>query len=243
MPAPIAVIALGTGLVLLPRDRPSPAGGHDILGALTSTAAMLLLVYDLVSAPDRGWAAPLTRALFAAVIVLLTAFVHVERRVAHPLVRLSILRKGSLVRANLAIIALFGSYTAFQFILTLYLQSVLGWEPLRMAFALGFPSINVQATAGVGDGEQGLAAGLVQTSGQVGAALVLAITTAIITGDGRPVAHSPADMLALYRPGLVFATLVAIGGLAVVLAALLFRHTGGGAHRAGAIPATGEADG
>jgi MFS family permease len=309
MPAPIAVIALVTGFVLLPRDRPSPAGGHDVLGALTSTAAMLLLVYDLVSAPDRGWAAPLTLALFAAVIVLLTAFVQVERRVAHPLVRLSILRKGSLVRANLAIIALFGSYTAFQFILTLYLQSVLGWEPLKMAFALlpagllvafsapfagamidrfgtprfivgglaamsagyllflridthpvyvvailptaillglgfalGFPSINVQATAGVGDGEQGLAAGLVQTSGQVGAALVLAITTAIITGDGRPVAHSPADMLAEYRPGLVFATLVAIGGLAVALVPLLFRRTGG-AHRAGAIPATGEADG
>ena len=51
-------------------------------------------------------------------------------------------------------------------------------------FALGFPSINVQATDGVDDDEQGLASGLVQTSGQVGAALVLAITTAIIASDG-----------------------------------------------------------
>jgi predicted MFS family arabinose efflux permease len=239
-----------------------------------------------------------TLALFAAVIVLLAAFVAVERRVAHPLVRLEILRKGSLVRANLAIIALFGSYLSFQFIVTLYLQSVLGWEPLKMAlallptgllvaisapyagtmidrfgtprfiiggmaaltvgyvlflpigtdpvyvtailpsvillgvgFALGFPSINVQATAGVSDDEQGLAAGIVQTAGQVGAAMVLAVTTAIIAGDDRSTAGSPADMLAEYRPGLVFVTFVALAGLAMTLTPLLRRRAG--AHRVG----------
>jgi MFS family permease len=282
MPVPVALVALVAGFVLLPRGLPHATGGHDLLGAFTSTGAMLLLVYDLVSAPGRGWAAPPTLALFAAVAALLAAFVYVERRVPHPLIRLAILRKGTLVRANLAIVALFGSYTAFQFIVTLYLQSVLGWEPLRMAlallptgllvalsapfagtmidrfgtsrfiigglaalsvgyllflrigvhpvyltailptaillgvgFALGFPSINVQATAGVEDDEQGLAAGLVQTAGQVGAALVLAVTTAIISG-GHP-ARTPAGMLAAYRPGLVFATFVAIGGLALAL--------------------------
>jgi hypothetical protein len=82
---------------------------------------------------------------------------------------------------------------------------------LGVGFALGFPSINVQATA-VDDDEQGLAAGMVQTAGQVGAALVLAVTTAIIAGDGRP-ARSAADVLADYRPGLVFTTFVAAGRL------------------------------
>jgi MFS family permease len=292
MPVPIALIALIIGAVLIPRDRVAPGGGHDILGAFTSTAAMLLLVYDLVSAPDRGWADPVTLAIFGAVILLLGAFVLVERRVAHPLVRLGILRKATLVRANLAIVALLGSYTAFQFIVTLYLQSVLGWRPLMMAlallpagllvassapfagtlidrfgtarfivgglaamsigyllflrigthpvyalailptvlllgtgFALGFPSINVQATAGVEDDEQGLAAGLVQTAGQVGAALVLAVTTAIITGDDtRPGGHSPAAMLTQYRPGLIFVTAVAVGGLLLTLTPLLRRR-------------------
>jgi MFS family permease len=289
MPVPIALLALVAGFVLLPRGLPHAIGGHDVLGALTSTAAMLLLVYDLVSAPGRGWASPVTLALFAAVAALLAAFVYVERRVAHPLIRLGILRKGTLVRANLAIVALFGSYLAFQFIVTLYLQSVLGWEPLKMAlallptgllvalsapfagtmidrfgtarfivgglaamsagyllflrigvhpvyvtailptaillgvgFALGFPSINVQATAGIEDDEQGLAAGLVQTAGQVGAALVLAVTTAIISG-GHP-ARTPAGMLDAYRPGLVFATFVAIGGLALALIPLVIRR-------------------
>ncbi|GAA0369987.1 MFS transporter [Actinoallomurus spadix] len=293
MPVPIALIALAAGLSLIPRDRPASGGGHDVLGALTSTAAMLLLVYDLVSAPDRGWTAPVTLALFGAAVVLLGAFVLVERRVPHPLVRLGILRKGTLVRANLGIVALLGSYTSFQFVVTLYLQSVLGWAPLTMAlallpagllvvlsapftgtlidrfgtgrfivgglaamsagyllflrvdthpvyalavlptvlllgsgFALGFPSINVQATAGVGDDEQGLAAGLVQTAGQVGSALVLAVTTAIITGDDTtPASHSPAAMLAQYRPGLVFVTAVALGGLLVSLVPLLRRRT------------------
>lgn len=294
MPVPIALVAFAAGIALIPRDRPARAGGHDLLGALTSTGAMLLLVYALVSAPDRGWTSPSTLLLFAAAAALLTAFVAVERRVAHPLVRLGILRRASLVRANVAVVALFGSYTSFQFIVTLYLQSVLGWAPLTMAlallpagllvafsapfagtmidrfgtarfivgglaamsigyllflrigthpayvvailptalllgvgFALGFPSINVQATAGVGDEEQGLAAGLVQTAGQVGAALVLAVTTAIISGGGRaPRVHSPAGMLALYRPGLVFVTVVALAGLAVALTGLRRRRLG-----------------
>jgi MFS family permease len=94
---------------------------------------------------------------------------------------------------------------------------------LGVGFALGFPSINVQATAGVEDDEQGLAAGLVQTAGQVGAALVLAITTAIIAGDGRP-AHSAADVLADYRPGLVFTTFVAAGGLLMTLIPFVLRR-------------------
>ncbi|WP_144265294.1 MFS transporter, partial [Neisseria meningitidis] len=157
----------------------------------------------------------------------------IEAKVKHPLVRFGILRQGWVARANLSIIGLFGSYLSFQFILTMYLQNVLGWSPLAMAlallptglivaasspfasalidrigavklivaglaalslgyllflhvgtspnyaldilpsvillgigFALGFPSINVQATAGIHDDEQGLAAGLIQTSAQ-----------------------------------------------------------------------------
>jgi MFS family permease len=51
---------------------------------------------------------------------------------------------------------------------------------LGVGFALCFPSINSQATAGVADHEQGLASGLVNTSLQIGGAMVLAVTTAII---------------------------------------------------------------
>ncbi|WP_026874232.1 MFS transporter [Jiangella gansuensis] len=292
-PVPIAVAALIAGMVLLPRDRPAETGGHDLVGAMTLTGGMLLLVYTVVSAPETGWAHPRTLGSFVLAAALLTAFVIVERRVAHPLIRLGILRVGSIVRANVGLVALFGTYLSFQFIVTLYLQSVLGWSPLRMAlallpagilvvlaapyagrmidrtgtprliaaglaalslgyllfllrtdtdpnyvtvilpsvlllgvgFALGFPAINIQATNGVEDHEQGLAAGLVQTSGQVGAALVLAVTTALVSTEESG-GLSAGEMLDAFRPGLVLVTVVALVGLAVTVTPLLHRRRG-----------------
>jgi sugar phosphate permease len=85
---------------------------------------------------------------------------------------------------------------------------------------IGFPAVNIQATSGIDDAEQGLAAGVLQTSMQVGAAIVLAVTTALIasTPTGDP---TPAAMLDAYRPGLVFATVVSIVGALVAVLALL----------------------
>jgi EmrB/QacA subfamily drug resistance transporter len=288
-PVPIAIAALIAGFILIPRDRPAASGGHDPLGAITLPAGMLLLVYTVVRAPEAGWTAPSTIGQFGLAIAILAAFVMIERRVAHPLIRLGILRRGSIIRANVGFIAMFGSYLSFQFILTLYLQDVLGWTPLSMAlallpagvlvalsapyadrlinrfgtprliatsmgvfvvgyllfididtspayatailpsvlllgigFALGFPSINVQATSGVPDSEQGLASGLVWTSGQVGGALVLALTTAIVT-SGASGEVSASGMLAQFRPGIVLVAFVALGGLALTLLPLLRR--------------------
>ena len=91
---------------------------------------MLLLVYTVVSAPEAGWASARTVGSFVLVAALVAAFVLVESRVKHPLIRLGILRKASLVRASLAIVAVAGSYFSWQFIVTIYLQDTLGWSPL-----------------------------------------------------------------------------------------------------------------
>ena len=56
------------------------------------------------------------------------------------------------------------------------------------AFCLGFSALSTQATAGVADHEQGLASGILQTSFQVGGAIVLAVVTAVI--DARGAAHA-----------------------------------------------------
>jgi MFS family permease len=279
-PVPLAVLALAAGIALIPRDRPAAGGGHDLAGAATLTAGMLLAVYTVVSAPARGWLDPVTLGAIALAVLLLGAFVVTENRVAHPLIRLGILRIGTIVRANLSVIALFGSYLSFQFMMTLYLQDVLGWSPLRMAlallpagllvaftspfmgrlidrygtprliatamtslslgyvwflltagdtphylvtilptmlllgggFAFGFSSIMAQATEGIGDDEQGLASGLVQTSGQVGAALVLAVVTALVAGGSH--AGTSATDFGQYHPGVNLVTAVAVAGLA-----------------------------
>ncbi|SEF13722.1 Major Facilitator Superfamily protein [Jiangella alba] len=286
MPVPLAIMALVAGIALIPRDRPADAGGHDLTGAATLTAGMLLAVYSVVSAPERGWVDPVTIVLFVLAVALLAAFVLIEQRVAHPLVRLGILRIATIVRANLGMIALFGSYLSFQFMLTIYFQAALGWTPLRMAlallpaglivafgspymsrvidrygtqrpiiaalvslsgaylwflafggdpspayvtdilpsvvliglgFMLAFSALMSQATAGVDDSEQGLAAGLVQTSGQIGGAVVLAATTALVTAGSHSAEGMEAATFDQFRPGLVLVTGVAIAGLAVMV--------------------------
>ena len=288
---PIAVAVVILGLKYIPRDNAADRdkdGGHDVWGAVTLAAGMLGLVYTLVSAPENGWGSVATIAGFLASAAVLAAFAVIENRVRHPLIRFGILREGWVARANLSAVGLFGSYLSFQFILTLYLQSVLGWSPLGMAlallptgllvassapfadrlidrfgaprliltglaaltlgyvlflrvgtapnyvtdilpsvlllgvgFALAFPSINVQATAGIQNSEQGLAAGLIQTSTQVGAALVLAVTTAIVSGHGNPseagAAVDAAAMLEQYRPGLILSAAVALAALLIAV--------------------------
>ena len=88
---------------------------------------------------------------------------------------------------------------------------------------IGFPAINIQATNGISDDEQGLAAGVLQTSMQVGAAVVLAITTALIAADGTGPA-SAEDALGAYRHGLVFGAVVSLVGAAVAASALIRRR-------------------
>ncbi|MGR7001840.1 MFS transporter [Yinghuangia aomiensis] len=83
-PVPLAVLALVAGYFLIPRDKPADEGGHDLVGAVTLSGGMLLAVYTVVSAPDRGWTAPLTLGLVVLAAALLTTFVIVERRVPHP---------------------------------------------------------------------------------------------------------------------------------------------------------------
>lgn len=284
---PIAVVVVLLGMKFIPKDKPSVEdSGHDIWGAVTLALGMLGLVYTLVSAPERGWGSVATIAGFAVSVAVLAAFAVIENKVKHPLIRFSILKEGWVARANLSAVGLFGSYLSFQFIVTMYLQSVLGWTPLGMAlallpagllvassapfadrliekfgatqlilagltamglgyvlflrvgtspnylldilpsvvllgigFALAFPSINVQATAGIKDSEQGLAAGLIQTSTQVGAALVLAVTTALVSSHGQAAGTVSAQaMLEQYRPGLILSAAVAIAALLVAAA-------------------------
>jgi predicted MFS family arabinose efflux permease len=93
---------------------------------------------------------------------------------------------------------------------------------LGAACALVFPSLNIQATNGVKDDEQGMVSGLLNTSFQVGGAIFLAIVTAVVTanaGHGTG-AGSPQAVLDSYRPGLVVVSAVALGGLLITLTGL-----------------------
>jgi len=135
----VALITLIAAWRLIPRVGHGAVTGHrrhfDIPGAVTASAGMLLLVYTVVSAQAAGWASARTIGSFAAVAVLLTAFVRIELRSPDPLVRLNLFRLGALTRANIGSVTLFGSYVSFQFLVTQYLQSLSGWSALSTALA------------------------------------------------------------------------------------------------------------
>jgi MFS family permease len=292
LPAPVAALILVVATRLIPHHSAPDRSGRrfDLPGAATVTAAMLLLVYAVVNAPQVGWASARTLGSFVAVAVLLAAFVTIERRSPDPLVRLGIFRSATLTRANLGAMVLFGSYVAFQFLVTQYLQIMAGWSalstalaflpagvlvaiastrmgpvldrfgPPRMiavafaclaagyalflrigqhpdypavilpsvlligaAFGLGFSSLNIQATAGVANREQGLASGILQTSFQVGGAIVLAIVTAIVDAGGANGAITT-HALTAYRPALDVITGVAALGVVIALGGLFPRR-------------------
>jgi EmrB/QacA subfamily drug resistance transporter len=140
LPVPVALATLLAAIKLVPPDSrvARPSRSFDVAGAVTLTAAMLLLVFTVVEAPDAGWGSPRTLASFAGTAAILGAFVAIERRTAVPLVRLGILRSASLVQANLGAMMLIGGWFGFQFIATLYMQQLRGWSPLETGLAI-FP--------------------------------------------------------------------------------------------------------
>ncbi|WP_399922082.1 MFS transporter [Streptomyces kanamyceticus] len=293
LPAPIALLALIAGIKLIPRSaREQNKGGYDVPGAVTGTAAMLLLVFTVVEAPEAGWASARTLLSFLATAVLLAVFVRIELRSASPLVRLGVLRSGPQLRAQLGAMTFFGGYVSFQFLATQYFQSLLGWSALETALAflpagalvalsstkvgsvidrfgtprvivagfvllvtsyvlflrisltpayaavvlpsmillgfacaLVFPSLNIQATNGVDDDEQGMVSGLLNTSIQVGGAIFLAVVTAVVTASSRAGDSSPQAVLDSFRPGLIVVTVIAVAGLAISATGLRTRRT------------------
>jgi MFS family permease len=137
VPAPAAALVLACAMWLIPRGERASRGQRrfDVPGALAVTAAMLLLVYTVVSAQQAGWGSARTIGSFAAVAVLLGVFGVIERRSRDPLVPFAIFSSGALRRANIGAVTLFGSYISFQFLVTQYLQTLSGWSALSTALA------------------------------------------------------------------------------------------------------------
>ncbi|MFD5627704.1 MFS transporter [Streptomyces sp. NPDC127072] len=119
------------------RLQPRTAGRRfDLPGAVTAAGAMLLAAYAVIRLEHGLDGRRPTAAMALAALLLAGAFVAVERRAASPLVRLGLLRRGSVVRADLGALLFVGAFFGFQFVLTLYLQELRGWSALQTAVAL-----------------------------------------------------------------------------------------------------------
>jgi len=142
---PLCAIILAGAFILLKDDRRrGRLVNFDLLGALLATAGALLLVYALVRAPAVGWGSARTIGELAGSAALLAAFVVNEQRRKNPLLPLSIFRVKGLAAADITqLIGIAGMFAVF-FFLTLYVQGMLGYSPIRAGLAY------LPVTAGVG---------------------------------------------------------------------------------------------
>jgi EmrB/QacA subfamily drug resistance transporter len=107
----------------------------DVFGALSVTVGLIALVYALSQGNDAGWLSLKTLGLLALAVILLVAFVVIERCSAFPLVRLGIFRQANVMGANLVSLLAPGAFGALIFILTLYMQKVLDYSALTTGLA------------------------------------------------------------------------------------------------------------
>jgi EmrB/QacA subfamily drug resistance transporter len=175
-----------TALLLAPRTVPeSRLEGmrrrFDPLGAITVTGGLLLAVYALSKAPEVGWGAARTVALLVAAAASLVAFVVIETRVESPLMPLRIFRVRTVAAANAVGLLLGGSFFAFIFIGTLYMQQVLGYSALQTGVAWLAASLTSVALASLSQ--------LLVT--RISAVRVMALGMALVGGGALWAAQAP----------------------------------------------------
>ena len=132
---PIAAAALAAIPSLMP-TAPARRGRVDVLGALAVTAGLALVVLGVVRAPEEGWGSSTTLSTLGAGVVLLGAFIAIQRKAKAPLMRLGILRTANLAGANLAQLLLGAAWVPMWYFLNLYLQQVLGYGAFASGAAL-----------------------------------------------------------------------------------------------------------
>jgi EmrB/QacA subfamily drug resistance transporter/deazaflavin-dependent oxidoreductase (nitroreductase family) len=123
-------------------------GRLDLPGAITVTAGASLLVYGLARVATHDWSESVTRATLLIAAVLLVGFVALESRGRQPLMPLRIFANRNRSGAYALSLAIGGALSGMLFLLTLFLQNVLGFSPLQAGFAF------LPTAVGVGIGAQ-----------------------------------------------------------------------------------------
>jgi EmrB/QacA subfamily drug resistance transporter len=184
---PIGIVLLAGAAWALTESRAGDTARRlDVPGAVTVTAGMALIVYGIVGTGTHPWGSAHTISILALGVALLGAFVLIEARLAeHPLVPLGVFRRRSLAAANGVSFAIGASIFSLFFFLSLYLQQVNGYTPLRAGLAflpvglaiLGTALVAARIVARIGARPQ-------LTAGLLLAAAGLSWMTQLSPGDG-----------------------------------------------------------
>jgi EmrB/QacA subfamily drug resistance transporter len=166
----------------------------DIPGVVLASAGLVALVYGFSSASTDSWTSPVTIGMFIAAVLLLAAFVAVERRIVAPLLPLRVVtdrnRGGIYLSLGLAVIGMFGLFL----FLTYYLQQVMGYSALKSGFAF-LPMVG----------------GMIVGSTQIGARLMLRVRPRLLMGPGFLVAAVGMAILAQIKVDSHYASVLLPG--------------------------------
>ncbi|MFE1596931.1 MFS transporter [Nocardia sp. NPDC058705] len=210
---PIGVLTVFVAMKALPADRGLGwSAGADVLGAALVTAGLMLGIYTVVEVERYGWVSPHTLGLGALAAALLAAFVVRQATATNPLLPLRIFRSRTVSGANVVQMLTLAAMFAFQVIVALYLQKVLGYNALQTglamlpaAVAIGAVSLFASARLITRFGERAvLIAGLALLLAGMSWLIRLPVDAAYLT-DVLPV------MVAISGGGLVLPALTALG--------------------------------
>jgi EmrB/QacA subfamily drug resistance transporter len=146
---PVGAIALALTPRFVRESRAERETSQDLGGAATVTAGLALLVYAVSKAPDYGWSSGRTLGTIAAAVVLLGVFLAIESRHKDPLMPFRIFRIHTVAGANVGGLLLGGIIFANFYLLTLYVQQVLGYSALRTGITFAVTAGSAILWAGV----------------------------------------------------------------------------------------------
>lgn len=147
---PVGLALALVALTAVPPDPPARRPGRlDSIGATLVSAALLTLVYSVISTAHRPWTHPLTVAGLVTAAVLLILFALHESRTTEPLIRPRLLTHRTTAVANLIMILGAAGLYAIFFFITLYMQVVHAWSPLRSGLSFVPIGISIALFSGV----------------------------------------------------------------------------------------------
>ena len=134
VPIGIGVVALS--ILMLPEDRLGERTTRlDVAGAVTVTASLMIAVYAIVKANEKGWTSAHTLGLLSAAAIVLAIFLVIEAKVRAPLMPLGLFRLRNVATSNVVGVLWAAAMFAWFFLSALYLQLVLGYSPLQVGLA------------------------------------------------------------------------------------------------------------
>jgi EmrB/QacA subfamily drug resistance transporter len=150
---PIGILAAAIAPSLIAESRSEAESRHfDLAGALTITLGLSAFVFALLDAETAGWGSAQTIGTIAASLVLLAAFVAIEQRSKAPLVPFSIFRVRTVTGANVVGILVGASLFSMFYFISLYMQQVLGYSPIKAGLSYLPLAISIILSAGIASG-------------------------------------------------------------------------------------------